>query len=160
MLQRMDTDRNLLFGILALRAEAITPEHFIEACRLWTHQRSVPLAEVLAQRGWLDAGHRALVERLLESESKDFSIANDGVPSGATRLAAPSGTLHVSGQANQPDGGTEVAEAAEPAERYTLTNLHSMGGIGRVWMARDEVLGRPVALKELRPEYADRPGIV
>jgi serine/threonine-protein kinase len=156
----MESDRNLLFGILALRAEAITPEHFIEACRLWTHQRNIPLADLLVQRGWLDAGHRALVERLLQSESKDSSVANDGVPSGATRLAAPSGTLHLAGKGNKPHGGAAMADAEEPSERYTLTNLHSMGGIGRVWMARDEVLGRAVALKELRPEYTDRPAVV
>jgi serine/threonine-protein kinase len=40
-------------------------------------------------------------------------------------------------------------------DRYVLARLHATGGIGRVWLARDEELGRPVAVKDLRPERTD-----
>src|SRR5262249_18642717 len=40
-------------------------------------------------------------------------------------------------------------------ERYTRIRLHATGGIGRIWLARDNDLRREVALKELRPEQAD-----
>jgi PAS domain S-box-containing protein len=39
-------------------------------------------------------------------------------------------------------------------ERITLRNLHSSGGIGEVWRAYDEVLGREIALKRLKPDQA------
>jgi serine/threonine-protein kinase len=39
-------------------------------------------------------------------------------------------------------------------ERYAVTRLHAQGGIGQVWLARDQDLGRVVALKELRSEFA------
>src|SRR5262249_528696 len=42
-------------------------------------------------------------------------------------------------------------------ERYTLTRVHATGGIGRIWLARDDHLGRNVALKELRTEQGEDP---
>jgi PAS domain S-box-containing protein len=38
--------------------------------------------------------------------------------------------------------------------RYGFTSIHAVGGIGRVWLARDRQLDRDVAVKELLPENA------
>jgi eukaryotic-like serine/threonine-protein kinase len=42
-------------------------------------------------------------------------------------------------------------------ERYRLDKRIAAGGVGQVWRATDLLLARPVAVKMLRPEYADHP---
>src|SRR6201992_3454660 len=42
-------------------------------------------------------------------------------------------------------------------DRYRLDKRIAAGGVGQVWQATDLLLERPVAVKVLRPEYADHP---
>jgi len=46
---------------------------------------------------------------------------------------------------------------ADGAQRYRLGSRIATGGMGEVWRARDTVLGREVAVKLLKPEFADDP---
>src|SRR5262249_3580251 len=61
----MSTDRNLLFGVLALQADFIDKVQFAEACSAWAARKETPLADLLVERGWLSAEDRADVEKLL-----------------------------------------------------------------------------------------------
>jgi len=46
------------------------------------------------------------------------------------------------------------------ADRYRLEGRIAFGGVGDVWRAVDLVLGRPVAVKLLRAEYAEHPEVL
>ena len=62
----MDTDRNLLFGVLALQADLIDADRFTKACALWVMDKDRLLADILVERQWLAPSDRADVEKLVQ----------------------------------------------------------------------------------------------
>ncbi|MDQ3155252.1 MAG: protein kinase [Actinomycetota bacterium] len=54
-----------------------------------------------------------------------------------------------------PDPATQLAAGVVVADRYRLVSRVAGGGMGDVWTAVDDVLGRTIAVKFLRAEFAD-----
>ncbi|MCI0464316.1 MAG: serine/threonine protein kinase, partial [Gemmataceae bacterium] len=98
-------------------------------------------------------------ESLAVSAVPPAPAGNGAPPTLAARIQEDLACLQLLHQLRprQPAAALPTAEGrdAEPSGRYTLVRLQAIGGIGRVWVARDLDLDREVALKELRPEKVE-----
>jgi serine/threonine protein kinase/tetratricopeptide (TPR) repeat protein len=165
----MDTDLNLLFGVLALQVDLITPDQFAQASARWAANKGRSLADILVEQGWLSPSDRLDVEKLLQrklakhkgdAKASLAEVTTDQVRQSLCGLGDPDIQQSVAGLTPQPVGHVLIATTEfipQKQERYTLSRLHATGGLGRIWLARDDNLGRDVALKDLRPERAANP---
>ncbi len=169
------SDRNLLFGILALQMDFNSRDALVKAMHAWVLEKNRPLGLILQEHGALREDASALLEALvqkhLEMHGGDAAKSLAAVSSvGSVRqeleqVADPDlhGSLaHVSVacKGEEDPFASRAASVGTPTSsglRYRVLRPHAKGGRGQVSVALDEELRRAVAFKEIRDPYADEP---
>ena len=159
----MTVEENLFVAVQAFRNEWLDHEGFVDVCQAWSRDKSVPLTTMLERRGSIDRDQRRQLEKLLESTARA-----GGVQQALAQLADPETRDTIRAVADQEVQQTLVGlgpedrvrlgpihKESDSHPRYELAREYGMGGLSRIWLARDANLHRDVILKELHPKLAE-----
>jgi tetratricopeptide (TPR) repeat protein len=163
----MTNDPNLLFAVLALQMAFVKEEDLLAAMTAWARDQSARLSDILVDRHALNPKRRALIEAMVQEQLEEHD-GDVGQSLGSLGSAKPlremiSRIVDAELQATLTDAldsaPTEAKNFASPdhpsGTRFVILRPHAKGGLGEVFVAKDQELNRVVALKEIQARFKD-----
>jgi eukaryotic-like serine/threonine-protein kinase len=155
-------DRDLLFGIIALRMDFVSRDALTAAIQAWGLEMEKSLDQVLVERGALAEDERSLLDPLV---GKHLEQLGDDAERSLAALSAVSWITLGKARRQSESPATSTLPTAAPkastdsssfvAGRFHILRSHARGGLGEVFVALDRDLDREVALKQIRAPFAD-----
>ena len=164
----MDQPNDLRLLLRGLAAGVIDPVLLVDAAGDWDGHPA--LMDFLVARRMLSADD---LRRLADETSVHPGGAAGGAASTSLGAASASGRASAATLTFDPDradrhptteygpgrNGRSQLARGPGNDRYHVLRPHRTGGLGQVWLARDTVVGRDVALKTLRPDRITGPDV-
>ncbi len=163
----MNSDRQLLFGLLALQNEFIDQRQLLSAVGNWIADRSQPFDSVLVQQRFIHESDRALLSALVDR----FIAARGGDVAASLQALSSIGSVREELKRLEDDevqasvaklNSVEyltvmpaVGQSTSVGQRFQIRRPLDRGGLGIVSVAVDNEFNREVALKEIRGDRAD-----
>jgi len=155
----------LIQGLSALRLGLVPADRFFQVLKQWLDDSSVGLLKRFESEGLLSPDQLSLllgtVDKLKEKFSNDLTQVFDFVAPGSSAGAIPDEVRNSDPFATllpESSSGTSEDRKREintSATRFRILRPHAEGGLGKVSLAHDREVNRPVAFKEIKPQFAN-----
>lgn len=160
----MSVAEDFLVAFVALHADPASRSAVVAALPEWSKSNE-SILDLVRRIGALDSRKVAELEATVRSRLAHFDGDANRAFEGLFRSLFQLNNRDRSrsfflaltdGDGSTPKSGLAMAHVA----RFRRERVHAVGGLGQVWLAQDPILGRRIALKEIRPELRNRPELV